>query len=328
MNNSTKDIILRQYEDRIKNPRRKHIKINLFNALEINAIEEIVSDRSMSQSIAFDCVMVGDSFLTTHLGLRDTQLNGRENAEFFRRVYFNLLLGVRHALDCSRKLHSDMYLLADMPYGTTGTPEQALSNANQMIRYGADAIKMEIGNSKMLDIAHALCDAGIPFVGHVGYSPQAGGKKSRAYDPEDAAIIAHTLSKLSNMGASAVVLEGVSTTFLKDASNPTPGSLPIYAIFSGDAAHAGQSLNIWDSVYINPDKKRFFPTSASLDISTYPESYTKSCIQSHFWKLCHDVINGNFPKTRNPQGAALRQLQQYMKTVNVWELDSELALDN
>ena len=73
-------------------------------------------------------------------------------------------------------------VVADMPYRSYLTPEEALSNARILVRdSGADAVKIEGGVAIEEQIRH-LVRNGIPVVGHIGVLPQSvEGKKYRVF---------------------------------------------------------------------------------------------------------------------------------------------------
>src|SRR3546814_12565183 len=63
----------------------------------------------------------------------------------------------------------------DMPFGSyEASPEQAFRSASRvMAETGAAAVKME-GGEAMAETVRFLVTCGIPVIGHVGLTPQAG----------------------------------------------------------------------------------------------------------------------------------------------------------
>ena len=105
-------------------------------------------------------------------------------------------------------------VVADLPFGTYhGSPEQAVASATRLMKEGlAHAVKFEGGHS-VLPQVRAVTAAGIPFMGHVGFTPQAehalGGKRIQGRGDKGAeAVVADALA-LQDAGAFAVVLEMV-----------------------------------------------------------------------------------------------------------------------
>ena len=64
-------------------------------------------------------------------------------------------------------------VVADLPFGTYETgPEQALGSAVRLMKAGANAVKLEGGRPRAASVK-ALTQAGIPVVGHLGFTPQS-----------------------------------------------------------------------------------------------------------------------------------------------------------
>jgi len=244
--------------------------------------------------------MVGDSFLTTYMGMDSTTMIGSDNIDLFVGVYLSMLMEMRRAIDSKPLLKDSMYLMADMPSGSADHVDKALRNAERMYKFGADTLKLETPTSKELVILEELASAGYLVFAHVGYTPQTGGKKSRAFDIEDAKEILNQIKRAKSAGVIGIVLEGVSTIFLEAVSKEY-SDLAIYSIFSGHAPCTGLSLNIWDSVYKPNFQARYFPDTATIDQSTFPSTYTSNAISSHFWHVCRSVIEKSYPKFRKSE---------------------------
>jgi 3-methyl-2-oxobutanoate hydroxymethyltransferase len=64
-------------------------------------------------------------------------------------------------------------VVGDMPFLAYSTPEEALANAGRFLREaGAGAVKVE-GGVRSARIVEALTRAGIPVMGHIGWTPQS-----------------------------------------------------------------------------------------------------------------------------------------------------------
>jgi 3-methyl-2-oxobutanoate hydroxymethyltransferase len=121
-------------------------------------------------------------------------------------------------------------LVADMPFMTYSSVEQALHNAGIFIQAGAEAVKLE-GGEPVIEQVRALVAAGIPVLGHIGLLPQAiletGGYKIQGRKPESAERLVQDAKLLEAAGAFAIVVEcvvaAVSTTITKAVSVPTIG---------------------------------------------------------------------------------------------------------
>lgn len=75
-------------------------------------------------------------------------------------------------------------VIADLPFASYRTPEEALTNAHRLMDCGAAAVKLEGGAAHLPEIK-AIIAAGIPFVGHIGMLPQSvkeGGLQEKRQD--------------------------------------------------------------------------------------------------------------------------------------------------
>jgi 3-methyl-2-oxobutanoate hydroxymethyltransferase len=103
-------------------------------------------------------------------------------------------------------------VIGDMPFLTYSTPDEALDNAGLFLREaGAQAVKVE-GGVRTAKIVEALVRAGIPVMGHIGWTPQAklgmGGKvRVQGKSLEQARALLHDALAIQEAGAFAIVLE-------------------------------------------------------------------------------------------------------------------------
>ena len=103
-------------------------------------------------------------------------------------------------------------VVADLPFGTyEAGPEQALASAVRLMKAGANAVKLEGGTPRAASV-RALAQAGIPVVGHLGFTPQSvnmlGGFRVQGRG-EAADVLMADAQALAEAGAVALVLEMV-----------------------------------------------------------------------------------------------------------------------
>jgi len=102
-------------------------------------------------------------------------------------------------------------IVADMPFLTYSTPEEAIDNAGIFMREaGAQAVKVE-GGVRTARVIEALVRAGIPVMGHIGLTPQSinsvGKVRVQGKTRDQArALIADALA-VQEAGAFSMVLE-------------------------------------------------------------------------------------------------------------------------
>src|SRR5687767_4349434 len=108
-----------------------------------------------------DVVLVGDSLGQVVLGY-DTTLP------------VTLDDMIHHAAAVRRGVERAL-LVVDLPFLTYQiNREDALRNAGRVLREtGAAAVKLEGGSPERADVVRFLVDAGIPVMGHLGFTPQS-----------------------------------------------------------------------------------------------------------------------------------------------------------
>jgi 3-methyl-2-oxobutanoate hydroxymethyltransferase len=103
-------------------------------------------------------------------------------------------------------------VVGDMPFLSYSSPEEAVENAGRFLREaGAMAVKIE-GGVRSARIVEALVRAGIPVMGHIGWTPQSqhgmGGKvRVQGKSRETARSLLADAVAIQEAGAFAIVLE-------------------------------------------------------------------------------------------------------------------------
>jgi 3-methyl-2-oxobutanoate hydroxymethyltransferase len=103
-------------------------------------------------------------------------------------------------------------VIGDMPFLSYATVDEALENAGRFLQEGgAQAVKVE-GGVRSARIIEALVRAGVPVMGHIGWTPQAqlglGGKvKVQGKTREQARAMLADAFAVQEAGAFAIVLE-------------------------------------------------------------------------------------------------------------------------
>ncbi len=102
-------------------------------------------------------------------------------------------------------------VVADMPFLSYASPEDALANAGRFLREaGAQSVKVE-GGVRTGRAIEALVRAGIPVMGHIGLTPQAinalGKHRVQGKSRDAARALLHDALAVQEAGAFAVVLE-------------------------------------------------------------------------------------------------------------------------
>lgn len=179
-----------------------------------------------------DVLLVGDSLGDNLLGHGNTgALTLDEMIPFVRAVS----RGAEHS-----------FVVADLPFGTYEvSPEQAVESSIRVMKLGQPhAVKFE-GGRRVARQAKAVVDAGIPFMGHLGFTPQSenalGGRRIQgrgegAYEE----LLADALA-LQEAGAFAIVLEMV----IEPVATRLTQALDIPTIGIGAGPHTDGQVLVW-----------------------------------------------------------------------------------
>jgi 3-methyl-2-oxobutanoate hydroxymethyltransferase len=181
-----------------------------------------------------DLILVGDSLAMVVLGQENTLAVTIDEMLHHTRA---VRRAVRRAL-----------VVSDMPFGSYhGSISDSVSNAVRFVKEaGAEAVKIE---GPRIELAHALVEAEIPVVGHLGLTPQSvhrmGGYRVQARTAEAARQLEADAHALARAGAGAIVLEGVP----REAAAAITAALPIPTIGIGAGPDCdGQILVFHDLV--------------------------------------------------------------------------------
>jgi 3-methyl-2-oxobutanoate hydroxymethyltransferase len=199
-----------------------------------------------------DAILVGDSVANNVLGFDSTLQVGVDD--------------MRHHVGAVARAHPSALLVADMPWMSYHLdPIDALRNAAVLVRAGGEAVKLE-GGRRRLAVVHALLDAEIPVMGHLGLTPQSvhamGGLRVQARSAEAAAELELDAKALADAGCFAIVLEGVPDLVAQRVTAAVP--IPTIGIGAG-AGCDGQVLVLHDVLGLSDrETPRFVRQFANL----------------------------------------------------------------
>lgn len=149
-------------------------------------------------------------------------------------------------------------LVADMPFGSYGTPKDALDNASRLMRAGAHAVKVE-GGSWLIDTVRFLTERAIPVCVHLGLTPQSvhilGGYRVQGKTIESAGTLKADALALQLAGASMLVLEAIPAILGKEVTDSLV--IPTIGIGAGPDC-SGQVLVLHDILDVFPGQKARF----------------------------------------------------------------------
>ncbi|KEY60733.1 3-methyl-2-oxobutanoate hydroxymethyltransferase [Serratia sp. DD3] len=141
-------------------------------------------------------------------------------------------------------------LLADLPFMSYATPEQTCHSAAELMRAGANMIKLEGGNW-LIDTVKMLTERAVPVCGHLGLTPQSvnlfGGYKVQGREEATANQLLADAKSLEQAGMQLLVLECVPSELARKVTEAL--SIPVIGIGAGNATD-GQILVMHDALGI------------------------------------------------------------------------------
>lgn len=151
------------------------------------------------------------------------------------------------------------FLVADMPFMSYATREQALANAVQLMQAGgAKMVKLESGAAQ-LSIVEFLAGHDIPVCAHIGLKPQSvhkvGGFRVQGRDQGAAQAMKQAARELQDAGADIVLLECIPAGL--GAEITAALGVPVIGIGAGPRVD-GQILVLYDILDITPGRKPRF----------------------------------------------------------------------
>src|SRR5438067_1531674 len=168
-----------------------------------------------------DMILVGDSLAMVVLGYDDTlQVTTDDMA---------------HHVGAVARTRPHALVVADLPWLSYHVSrEETVHNAAALIRAGAGAVKLE-GGGKRIDAVHAILDAEIPVMGHIGLTPQSihalGGFKVQGKQLDAAQALTDDAVALVDAGCFSIVLECVPDEVARMVTEAVP--VPTIGIGAG-----------------------------------------------------------------------------------------------
>lgn len=245
----------------------------------------------LAEQAGVEGIIVGDSVVS--------QIYGQENT-----LLGDMDMMVRHT-GAVRRGAPNVFLIADMPYMSyQPSVELAVRNAGRfMAEAGADAVKFE-GGSVIMDKLEAVMKAGIPVVGHLGYTPQSTAMGGGVKVPRDAQIARRLVEEavmLDQAGVFVLLLEAVPAIVAKEIVKRV--NAPVIGIGSGPACD-GQVVLTYELLGLFPGPSpRFVEKFAHLE-PVVVEAFTKYKDQIH---------SGEYPAKKHCYNMKPEQQEAFLK---------------
>ena len=187
---------------------------------------------------------------------------------------------------CVAKGQASTFLIADMPFGSYSTPEQAMLNAAQLMRAGAHMVKLE-GGAWLAETVKFLVERSIPVCAHLGLLPQSvhtlGGFKVQGKSTESAQTLINDAKALQEAGAQLLVLEAIPSELGKKVTDAI--QIPTIGIGAGPDC-SGQVLVMHDMLGAFPGRSPKFVKNFLTG---------QSSIEAAFKCYVQEVKTGKFP---------------------------------
>ena len=221
-----------------------------------------------------DIVLIGDSLAMVALGYETTHLVGVEEMTIFTRA---VAKGVQRAM-----------VVTDMPFMSYHTDvAEAIKNCGEMIKSGANAVKIEGCNDYIIEVIKRLVETGIPVMGHLGFTPQflntLGGYKIQGKTQEAAEEILNQAKRLEKAGVFSIVLDMVP----QESAKYITENLKVPTISCGAGKYCTAQVLVSDDVFgkYSDFKPKFARKYGDM----------KSLIYECAKKFDKDVKSGTFP---------------------------------
>jgi 3-methyl-2-oxobutanoate hydroxymethyltransferase len=187
---------------------------------------------------------------------------------------------------CVRAGSPNCLLMADMPFMSYTTPEQACENAATLMRAGANMVKIE-GGDWLVDTVKMLTERSVPVCAHLGLTPQAvnifGGYKVQGRDQEKADRMVKDALALQEAGAQIILLECVPAELAERITQVL--DVPVIGIGAGNVTD-GQILVMHDMFGISANYMPKFSKNFLAETGDMRKAVAK---------YIEDVANGVFP---------------------------------
>ncbi|HEY0602473.1 MAG TPA: 3-methyl-2-oxobutanoate hydroxymethyltransferase [Herpetosiphonaceae bacterium] len=198
-------------------------------------------------------------------------------------------------------------VVGDLPFLTYSSPDQALHNAGRLLQEaGCQAVKLE-GGAAVAPTVQRLTQAGIPVMGHLGFTPQSEnvlGKRVQGKTADAARQLIEDALLLEQAGAFAIVLELIPAPLAQALSERL--RVPTIGIGAG-AGCDGQVQVIHDMLGLYTD---FVPRHAKRYRSLADE------IRGAAGEYAAEVRAGSFPTDSHSSKMNEAVLQEALAQIN------------
>ena len=251
----------------IQNLKNRNEKIAVLTAYDYSTAKYI-------DEAGADIVLVGDSLANVALGYSSTHSVSMNEMTIFVGA---VARGVSRAM-----------VIGDMPFMSYNVSEQeAVRNAGEMVKAGANAIKIEGCNDYLLNVIKRCVQSGVPVVGHLGFTPQSenalGGHSIQGKSLDSTLQILEQAKELEKVGVFAIVLEMVP----EESAKYITEHLTVPTIGIGAGRYCSGHVLVSDDMLgkFSDYKPKFVRQYANM----------KNVILDAVKNYCSDIKSGKYP---------------------------------
>lgn len=251
----------------IQNLKNRNEKIAVLTAYDYSTAKYI-------DEAGADIVLVGDSLANVALGYSSTHSVSMNEMTIFVGA---VARGVSRAM-----------VIGDMPFMSYNVSEQeSVRNAGEMVKAGANAIKIEGCNDYLLNVIKRCVQSGVPVLGHLGFTPQSenalGGHSIQGKSLDSTLQILEQAKELEKVGVFAIVLEMVP----EESAKYITEHLTVPTIGIGAGRYCSGHVLVSDDMLgkFSDYKPKFVRQYANM----------KNVILDAVKNYCSDIKSGKYP---------------------------------
>ncbi len=188
--------------------------------------------------------------------------------------------------ECVARVNTHAFLIADLPFASYGDPVQALESSAELMRAGADMVKLE-GGTWQVDVIQYPVERSVPVCAHLGLLPQSvhllGGYKVQGKSKDAATHMLEQAHACEFAGAQMLVLEAIPSALGEKITRSL--HIPTIGIGAGPDC-SGQVLVLPDMLGISPGRAPKFVKNFMVDHTS---------IDAAIKAYVRDVKSGKFP---------------------------------
>ncbi|WP_116136637.1 3-methyl-2-oxobutanoate hydroxymethyltransferase [Trinickia diaoshuihuensis] len=195
------------------------------------------------------------------------------------------LADIAYHTACVARVQPRGLIVADLPFGTYGTPADAFASAVELMRAGAQMVKLE-GGEWLAETIRFLVERSVPVCAHLGLTPQSvhafGGFKVQGKTEEGAQQLLRDALAVQNAGAQLIVLEAIPAAVAGEVTRAV--AIPTIGIGAGVDC-SGQVLVLHDMLGVFPGKPARFVKdfmAGAPSIGAAIEAYVKAVKDGSF----------------------------------------------